>query len=206
MRAREKPTDPTTDRLEIVYRKPSELKPNPKNARVHPEAQIAEIEASIRRFGYTSPVLIDEELTVRCGEGRWKAATRLGLEDMPTIMRKGLTAAQWRALELADNRIPLNSGWNPELLKASLAEIDEAGETLDGLGFKKDELKDLLGEDDPLAALEVKEIETHEVGDRFWISIRGPLAAQADAIKKIDEALAGIAGVEVEMGTIALDF
>lgn len=201
----QKEQDP--DRLEIVYRAPAELKADPKNARLHPESQIAELVSAINRFGFTIPVLIDENLTVRCGEGRWKAAQRLELEAIPTIQRKGLSEAQWRALSLADNRIALNSGWNTNVLAKTLAELDAAGEAIEGLGFGKDELTNLLGTEDPLAdVLEVKEIETHEVGDRFWISIRGPLASQAVTIQRMTEALKDVEGVEVEQGTIELDF
>jgi ParB-like chromosome segregation protein Spo0J len=200
---RAKPTTETP--LEIVYRNPADLQRDPHNARTHSDAQVREIAGAIRRFGYTAPILIDEELRVRCGEGRWLAVQHLGLEQVPTIMRSGLTERQWRALALADNRIAMNSGWDAERLRATLDELRSEDEAeVEGLGFSKAELDELFGEGS-IDPIKVQEIATTDVADRFWITIRGDLQHQAEALRRLQEATRDLPGVEVELGTIGID-
>src|SRR4029077_18633817 len=92
------------------------LRPNPKNARTHSRKQIAQIAASIRRFGFLNPVLVDDASMVLAGHGRLQAARLEGLDHVPVVRFGHLTAAQKRAYLIADNRIAEQAGWDRELL------------------------------------------------------------------------------------------
>src|SRR5689334_12065300 len=89
--------------------------PSPRNARTHKDAQVAEIAGSIKAFGFTNPILVDEDGGVIAGHGRLSAAKLLGLTELPVIVASGLSETQRRQLMLADNRIALNAGWDTEM-------------------------------------------------------------------------------------------
>jgi DNA modification methylase len=116
------------------------LVPSPRNARTHSEAQIAEIAGSIRTFGFTNPILVNDTGDVIAGHGRLAAARKLGLERVPVILLTHLSELQCRQLMLADNRIALNSGWDLEALKIELTDLNLLGADLKSLGFSKQEL------------------------------------------------------------------
>ena len=115
--------NPSAHRLAVIYRPVAALKPDPRNARTHPKRQINQLVQSIREFGFTNPVLVDESVTLIAGHGRLRAAKELGLTEVPTITLEGLSEAQKKALRLADNKIALNAGWDLEILKLELDEI-----------------------------------------------------------------------------------
>jgi ParB-like chromosome segregation protein Spo0J len=186
--------------LVVVVRPLAELKPNPNNARKHSAEQIAQIAELIRRFGWTNPTLIDEEDFIIAGHGRVAAGQSLGLTEGPTITLRGLTDREKRELMLADNKIALNSGWNLDQLKAELVHLRGDGSDLASLGFSAVELDKLMPAD-PQA--QVEELDVSTVGNRFWISVRGPLASQALALQKLRELMASVPGVVVEQGTVA---
>lgn len=138
---------PTPHRqLTLVYRPASSLKPDPRNARSHPKRQIDQLVQSIRQFGFTNPVLIDEADVLIAGHGRLRAAKELGLAEVPTIALEGLTEAQKKALRLADNKIALNAGWDLEILKLELAQIGSLDIELDLslTGFSSGEIEVVL--------------------------------------------------------------
>src|SRR4051794_4347832 len=112
--------NPSTRELAVVYRAASTLKPDPRNARTHPKRQVEQLVRSMREFGFTNPVLIDEANVLIAGHGRLRAAKDLGLEQVPTIRLDGLSEAQKKALRLADNKIALNAGWDLDILKLEL--------------------------------------------------------------------------------------
>ena len=122
--------------LKIEYVATDDLIPYINNSRTHSESQIKQIAASIREFGFTNPILIDEGGSVIAGHGRLVAAELLDLDEVPTITLEGLTEAQRKAYVIADNKLALNSGWDDELLKIEI-------ETLKNLDFDTD----LLGWD-----------------------------------------------------------
>ena len=130
--------------LAVTYRKRADLKPYDRNARTHSEAQIAQIAASIREFGWTNPVLIDERGRMIAGHGRVMAATLLGQEEVPTICIAGLTDAQRRALVIADNKLALNAGWDEALLSSELQTLRAEDFDIGVIGFAQDELHRLL--------------------------------------------------------------
>src|SRR5260370_41981261 len=105
------------------------------NARTHSDQQVAQIAASIREFGFTNPVLIDEEDGIIAGHGRVLAAHLLGLDEVPGIVLAHLTPAQRRAYVLADNKLALNAGWDLEMLSLPVGELGGAGFDLSLTGF-----------------------------------------------------------------------
>jgi len=175
---------------------------DPKNARRHSEAQIAQIVASIERFGFVAPIIIRPNGQIIGGHATVIALKRLERSDVVDCrVVHGLSEAGYQALGVALNKIPENSSWDDAVLRDVLASLDELGEDTSGLGFSSNELTKLLAEPEEL---ELKEIDTTTVEDEFWISIRGPLAEQANALKALREAMKPFAGVTVEQGTIAI--
>ena len=114
---------PSSPALVVVYQLTNELKPDPRNARTHPKRQVEQLVRSIDSFGFTNPVLIDENDVLIAGHGRLRAAKQLGLAEVPTIALRGLSEARKKALQLADNKIALNAGWDLEILKLELDDI-----------------------------------------------------------------------------------
>ena len=128
-----------------VERRPvDQLIPYARNARTHSEAQVAQLAASIREWGWTVPVLIDEDGTLIAGHGRVLAARKLGLVDVPVMVARGWSEAQQQAYRLADNQLAVNADWDLDLLKVNLADLREMGADLQLLGFSDDELTTLL--------------------------------------------------------------
>jgi hypothetical protein len=144
--------DLTSRPLSVVYRPTGDLTPDPRNARTHSKAQIAQLKLAIEAFGFTNPILIDEARVLIAGHGRLRAAKELGLDEVPTITLEGLTERQKRTLRIADNKIALNAGWDLDLLKMELGELSGLDVDLDLTltGFSTGELDVLLGvSDDP---------------------------------------------------------
>jgi site-specific DNA-methyltransferase (adenine-specific) len=122
------------------------LIPFAKNSRTHSDAQVAQIAASIREFGFTNPVLIDEANGIIAGHGRVMAARKLKLTEVPCIRLSHLSDAQKRAYVIADNKLALNAGWDEAMLKLELADLKALDFDLDLTGFDTDEIDALLAE------------------------------------------------------------
>src|SRR6188768_2332094 len=122
------------------------LIPHARNARTHPEEQVAQIAGSIAEFGFVNPVLVGDDGVMVAGHGRVLAARKLGLSEVPVIVLSHLTPTQRRALMIADNRIATNAGWNDEMLAAELAALRNEDVDLGLLGFDEDDLDRLLAE------------------------------------------------------------
>jgi ParB-like chromosome segregation protein Spo0J len=137
-------SDETLEKLTVVYCDIAALIPYARNARTHSDAQIAEIAASVREYGWTNPVLIDEASNIIAGHGRVLAARQLGLTEVPTITLTGLTETQRRAYVLADNKLALNSGWDVDKLAIELEELRHAGYDLGLTGFGEAEVQHIL--------------------------------------------------------------
>lgn len=130
--------------LKIVERSTSDLIPYANNSRRHSDEQVAQIAASIREFGWTNPVLIDGENGIIAGHGRVLAAQRLGMRKVPTIELAHLTANQRRAYVIADNKLALNAGWDMDLLKLELGNLQEFNFDLSLIGFDPGELASIF--------------------------------------------------------------
>jgi ParB-like chromosome segregation protein Spo0J len=128
-------------KLAIAYRAPADLIPYAKNSRTHSDMQVAQIASSIREFGFTQPILLDGDNGIIAGHGRWQAAMKLGLEQVPTIDLSHLSETQKKAYVIADNKIALNSGWDESLLELEIQDLRDAGFDLDLLAFDPSELK-----------------------------------------------------------------
>jgi len=119
------------------------LIPYARNSRTHSDAQVAQIAASIKEWGWTTPVLIDEGGQIIAGHGRIMAARKLGMAEVPVIIAEGWTDAQKKAYVIADNKLALNAGWDESLLALEFGELEGLGFDLELTGFSLDELKQL---------------------------------------------------------------
>lgn len=123
------------------------LIPYARNARTHSEAQVAQIAASIKEFGFLSPIVISEDNTILCGHGRFYAAQKLGLKKVPCIKENHLTETQRRAYIIADNKLSLNAGWDNEMLAVELSELQAEDLDLGLTGFNEKELASFFDAD-----------------------------------------------------------
>lgn len=133
-------------KLEVTYRPIESLIPYARNSRTHSDAQVAQIAASIKEFGWTNPVLIDAEGGIIAGHGRIMAGRKLGITEAPCIVLDGLTEAQRRAYVIADNKLALNAGWDIDLLKIELGDLKALDFDLSLTGFDPGELGNLLAD------------------------------------------------------------
>ena len=132
--------------VQIENRPIEALIPYARNSRTHSDAQVAQIAASIREFGWTNPVLVDGSNGIIAGHGRVLAARKLGFDQVPVIELAHLTESQKRAYVLADNKLAENAGWDDELLRIELEALQAAGFDLSLTGFADDELAALMAE------------------------------------------------------------
>ena len=162
--------------IHIEYRAVNSLIPYARNAKQHSDAQVAQIAASIREFGWGAPILIDSVSNVIAGHGRLLAARKLGMSEVPVVPLVHLTDTQRRALIIADNKIGENASWDSELLTLELADLKDAGVDLGLMGFSEEDWGTLLAgveqthealtDDD--AAPELSETAISKPGD-LWV-------------------------------------
>ena len=130
--------------MNIEQVKIDKLIPYARNSRTHSDAQVAQIAASIKEFGWTNPVLMDGDNGIIAGHGRVLAARVLGQIDIPTIELSHMTDIQKRAYIISDNKLALNAGWDEEVLGLEITELKEFGFDLNLTGFSTDEIDALL--------------------------------------------------------------
>lgn len=132
--------------LTIEYVEVEALRPSTRNARTHSKKQIRQIAESIKAFGFTNPVLIDNERTVLAGHGRLEAAKLLKMDKVPCVQLSNMTATQKRAYILADNKLALNAGWDEEILVSELQELQKIDGDFDIelTGFSTSEIDGLI--------------------------------------------------------------
>ena len=123
------------------------------NPRTHSAAQVKQIAASIREFGFVNPILIGPDNVLIAGHGRLLAARQLGMPEVPVIVLEHLTDAQRRAFMIADNQLALGAAWDDDLLRAQLVALAEADFGMEVLGFDGDELARLLAQQDAATGL-----------------------------------------------------
>jgi hypothetical protein len=173
----------------------SSLKPYQRNARVHSEEQIAQVMASIKEFGWTNPVLVDDKGGIIAGHARVEAAKRLGYTEVPTIRLSGLTEAQARAYIIADNKLALNAGWDEGLLALELADLKALDFDLGLTGFDAKELASLL---QPAIEAESNTDDGNSVpaiskkGDLFALGRHRLLCGDSSDIHQVERILDGI--------------
>lgn len=137
---------------QIEARATASLIPYARNSRVHPEAQLAQIEASIRQWGFTIPILVDEDDGVIAGHGRLVVAHRTGMPEVPVLVARGWSEEQKRAYVIADNKIPLGAEWDPIILAAEMMDLQALSFDTALIGFDADELLSLLNPPEPAPA------------------------------------------------------
>ena len=129
--------------------KTAELIPYARNSRQHSQEQVAQIAASIREWGWTVPILVDEEMTIIAGHGRVMAAQMLEIDRVPAIVAEGWSDAQKRAYVIADNKLTINGSWDYDQLSVELEELRDDDDFDHMLtGFSEDEIDDLLTDHD----------------------------------------------------------
>ena len=148
----------------VEKRTVSSLIPFAKNSRTHSGEQVAQIAASIKEWGWTTPILIDTDGQIIAGHGRLMAARKLGVEEVPVMVADGWTDSQKRAYVIADNKLALNAGWDNELLSLELNYLKDIGFDIELTGF---ELKDLnMGDFEPASEDEQGKLDSL---DPKWI-------------------------------------
>lgn len=155
----------------IERRAVADLVPYARNARTHSPEQVGQIAASMREFGWTYPVLVDEEDGIIAGHGRVLAAQKLKLLEVPVIVARGWSDAKKRAYVLADNKLSENAGWDAALLKVELGDLQGAGFDLSLTGFSSLELRGIFatqeGRTDPDETPEPPAVPVSHLGD-LW--------------------------------------
>ena len=148
--------------MEIIYKKINELKPYENNSRTHDESQIKQICKSIKEYGWTNPVLIDEKGMIIAGHGRVEAGKKLDIKEVPCIVLSGLTEAQKKAYVIADNKMALNAGWDFNLLSLELENLKELDFDLELTGFSADEIDGLLSTNEDIENNDYEEQDLKE--------------------------------------------
>lgn len=190
------------DQIKIAWMQATELKPYPRNARVHSKKQIRQIADSIARFGFTNPVLVDDEGMLIAGHGRVEAAKVLGMLEVPTITLSHLTPAERRAYVLADNKLAQNAGWDTELLALELTELEKLEFDLDLTGFATSEIDVILDAaalaspgpqiEDADAVPEVSGRIVSKPGDLWRLGRHRLLCGDALATSSFDQLMKGV--------------
>ena len=183
--------------MEIINKPIDLLIPYAKNARVHDDAQIAQLAGSIKEFGFNNPILIDKDNGIIAGHGRVMAARKLGLTEVPTILLDHLNETQRKAYILADNRIAINSTWDNEMLSLELMDIKD-DVSLAMLGFSVDELDALLnptqltdGLTDEDAVPEVPIEPTTKLGDIYQLGNHRLMCGDSTSIDAVEKLMDG---------------
>ena len=188
--------------MKITQKKVDSLIPYVKNSRTHSDAQVAQIAASIKEFGWTNPILVDGDNGIIAGHGRLMAARKLGYKEVPTIELADLTETQKRAYIIADNRLALNAGWDNEMLTIELNDLLADGFALELLGFDPKELNALLepevvqGLTDEDAVPEVPEEPKTKLGDIYQLGNHRLMCGDSTNVEAVVE-LTGGAGVDM---------
>lgn len=128
----------------IERRAIEELIPYARNSRTHSDAQVAQIAASIKEWGWTMPILIDESGGIIAGHGRVMAARSLGHKDVPVVIASGWSDAKKRAYVIADNKLALNAGWDDEFLRLELSDLRESEFDMALIGFDAKDFEKIM--------------------------------------------------------------
>ena len=184
--------------MEIIEKSVETLIPYIKNSRTHSDAQIAQIAASIKEFGWTNPILVDGDNGLIAGHGRLLAARKLGMDKVPTIEIAHLSENQKKALIIADNKLALNSDWDNNLLMIELQELDSEDFDLSVLGFDQNELDALLNPIEPTTGLtdedavpDVPEEPKTKLGDVYILGNHRLMCGDSTSIDDIEKLMDG---------------
>lgn len=180
----------------IELQKTAILLPYARNSRTHSDAQIQQIASSIKEFGFTNPILIDENNQIIAGHGRLSAAHLLKIKEVPCIRLAHLTEAQKKAYVIADNKLALNAGWDDAMLALELKDLESENFDLSLTGFNEDELAKLLveaveGQTDPDDVPEVQETAITVLGDIWTLGKHRLMCGDSTSIDDFDRLVDG---------------
>jgi DNA modification methylase len=181
--------------MKIEQKSVKDLIPYAKNSRTHSDAQVAQIAASIKEFGWTNPILVDGENGIIAGHGRLMAARKLGHEKVPVIELKGMSETQKRAYIIADNQLAMNSGWDTSLLTLELTDLQDDGFDLELLGFDPKELNALLepgvieGLTDEDSVPDIPKEPKTKLGDIYELGSHKLMCGDSTSIDHVDQLL-----------------
>jgi ParB-like chromosome segregation protein Spo0J len=172
--------------------------PYARNARTHSDAQVAQIAASIKEFGFVNPILAGPDCVIIAGHGRLLAARKLGMKEVPVIVIEGLNENQRRALVIADNKLSLNAGWDEEALRLEIEALRDADYDLNIIGFEDEELARLLESQDANGGLtdedsvpDLQEVPISLAGDLWRLGDHRVLCGDATSPAEVERLMAG---------------
>ena len=176
--------------------KVSDLIPYARNSRTHSDAQVNKIAASIKEFGFLNPIIVDGKNGIIAGHGRIMAAQKLGIDEVPTVEAAHLTEAQKRAYIIADNRLALDAGWDDEMLRVELKDLDSLDFDLSLTGFDEKELAGFLEEPtvgltDEDAVPEAPEVPVTVEGDVWLLGRHRLMCGDSTSIDAVERLMAG---------------
>jgi DNA modification methylase len=183
--------------MQVKQVKVESLIPYARNSRTHSDAQIAQIAASIKEFGWTNPILVDGTNGIIAGHGRLLAARKLGYTEVPVIELENMTESQKKAYVIADNQLAMNAGWDTSMLTLELGDLKEAGFSLDILGFDPKELDTLLepeqvdGLTDEDAVPDIPEEPITKLGDIYQLGNHRLMCGDSTSIDAVEKLMDG---------------
>jgi len=184
--------------MEIKEVEVTALIPYAKNSRTHDDAQVAQIAASIKEFGWTNPILVDGDKGIIAGHGRLMAARKLKMDKVPVIELNGMTDAQKKAYVIADNRLALNAGWDNAMLTIELQDLEDEGFDLSLTGFDDSELDALLnpieeteGLTDEDAVPDVPDEPKTKLGDIYILGNHRLMCGDSTSIDAVEKLMNG---------------
>ena len=174
-----------------------DLIPYALNSRTHSDEQVAQLAASIREFGFTNPILIDQDSNIIAGHGRLLAARKSKMAQVPAVVVTGLDDRKRRALVIADNKLALNAGWDEEALRVDLEDL--AGDFGKLMGFSEDELVDLLRGDEATEGLtdedavpDAPEVPVTVEGDVWLLGRHRLMCGDSTSIDAVERLMGGV--------------
>jgi DNA modification methylase len=183
--------------VEIKQVAVEKLIPYVRNSRTHSDAQVAQIAASIKEFGWTNPILVDGTNGIIAGHGRLLAARKLGQTEVPVIELAHMTESQKKAYVIADNQLAMNAGWDTSMLTLELSDLKEAGFSLDILGFDPKELDNLLepeqvdGLTDEDAVPDIPDEPKIKLGDIYQLGNHRLMCGDSTSIDAVEKLMDG---------------
>lgn len=173
----------------------SKLIPYARNARTHSAEQVSQIAASIKEWGWTTPVLVDEGGGIIAGHGRALAAQQLGIVEVPVMIATGWSDVKKRAYILADNKLTLNAGWDNEMLALELSDLAELGFDLDLTGFSAEEILELMPAEEGLTdedeVPEPPAIPVTKLGDLWILGEHRVMCGDSTSIDAVEKLMDG---------------
>jgi hypothetical protein len=179
--------------FKVEKRRLEKLRPFERNARTHTPQQVTQVARSITEWGWTMPVLVDEDDGIIAGHARALAAKELKLIEVPVIVARGWTVEQKRAYVIADNKLALNAGWDWDLLAVEVGDLRTLDADLSLMGFEPLEISNLLAEP---SAGERHLADTDPTEDATWPTLEIKMPPQV--LDRIRAAMAGVGGVSAD--------